>query len=197
MLWGRLIPKVWWHLFGERAKSHLWLTRKGCVLHTFSRINGYQKMPPHNCEEGKKLQHLFCVFSQSEEFSDLWQAGAPLKITSIPGGLRTWGTFQQKHLKYSLVLALPCSFLLCVVSYSLWSPSTESYYIFKGLQSLRKSNWFVAPNLLVELLRKKLFNLIFHLYLEPLAWIQPASCTHKLWMCAAEYYWSRSSWDSQ
>lgn len=120
------------------------------------------------------------MFSQSEEFSDLWQAAAPLNITSIPGGLQTWGTLQQKHLKYSLVLALPCSFLLCVVSYSLWSPSTESYYIFKGLQSLRKSNWFVAPNLLVELLRKKLFNLIFYLYLEPLAWIQPAPYTHKL-----------------
>lgn len=123
------------------------------------------------------------MFSQSEEFSDLWQAAAPLKITSIPGGLWTRGTLQQKHLKYSLVLALPCSFLLCIVSYSLWSPSTESYYIFKGLQSLRKSNWFVAPNLLVELLRKKLFNLIFYLYLEPLAWIQPAPYTHKLCGC--------------
>lgn len=123
------------------------------------------------------------MFSQSEEFSDLWQAAAPLKITSIPGGLWTRGTLQQKHLKYSLVLALPCSFLLCIVSYSLWSPSTESYYIFKGLQSLRKSNWFVALNLLVELLRKKLFNLIFYLYLEPLAWIQPAPYTHKLCEC--------------
>lgn len=123
------------------------------------------------------------MFSQSEDFSDLWHTAAPLKITSIPAGLRTRGTLKQKHLKYSLVLAMPCSFLLCVVSYSLWSPSTESYNIFKGLQSLRKSNWFVSPNLLVELLRKKLFNLIFYLYLEPLAWIQPAPYTHKLWEC--------------
>ena len=105
---------------------------------------------------------------------------------------------QQKHLEYSLVLALPCSILLCVVSYSLWSPSTERYYIFKGLQSLRKSNWFVAPNLLVELCERKAFQLNFLSIFGAVG--MNSACTiypQALQVCATEYYYSISSWDSQ
>lgn len=151
------------------------------ALHALSRMNGYQTMPQYKI--ASFVPSFLCILQAWGVFwpTQLWQAAAPLKITSVPGGLLTWGTLEQKHLKYSLVLALPCSILLCVSSHSLWSASTESYYDFKGLRNLRKSNWFVAPNLLVELCEKKAFQLNFTSVFGAAG--MNSACTHKLCKC--------------
>lgn len=91
ILWGQLISKVWLHLFGDREKSHLWLSRRECVLHAFSRTNSYQNMPQHSCTDGKNLQHLFYVFP-------VWGVFWPVAgCCSLEDHLNSRGSFNPRH----------------------------------------------------------------------------------------------------
>lgn len=105
-------------------------------------------------------------------FSD----GLLLPGRSVPGCLPGWGTLQQEHLKYSLVF---CSVLW--VAFGVWvlrvSASLKARRVWgKVIGLLLQNSWW-------NYVRKKLFNLILYLYMEPLAWIQPVPYTPELQKC--------------